>query len=164
MRRRIAFMPLALLALVAAVTVLALSTAEVSNSVTATISSTNSAALALEVADASVASISGGVLHLTFESQQPGSTYTYGGAFRIVNNTTATKAISIAAVTGESSPGVHLRLTQSGTGTVLWSSGSNGGVSVDVGAGINMLITIQVIVDSGATMVGTDLAVTVNGQ
>lgn len=164
MRRPFLVVLLFLLVSTTLITTLAFRSAQPNSAASVTVASTDVAQLAVVQVDTSIATYSNGQLTLNFPSQQPNSTYTYNSVFKVINRTPATIAFSVSSVTGETSPGAHLTITDSADGTVYWSGGvaSN---SKNMTSMAEVSLNVSVTLDSGVTTgAPQSLSVTVKGQ
>ncbi|MDB4894061.1 MAG: hypothetical protein JWN15_323 [Firmicutes bacterium] len=141
----------------------AFKTSAVTSSAGATVTTTSTAALSVEAVDP-IGSYVNNALRLNFLNQQPDSTYTYTSAFRVTNRTAQSRTVSVAAVTGESTPGVHLTIGKVSPAATLWQNGS-GVASVTLTANQAVDFNVMVTVDQGATLSGANpMSITLNGQ
>lgn len=152
-------------AITAGISVLAFGRAEITSGATMTVSTSDQAALAVLPAD-SYANGAGGQVRLHFPEQQPNTTYTYKRVFKVNHNSSAASvSLSVASVTGESSPGAHITLQDSDTGIVYWKNGA--AVSSRTLTAIDFEATFDVVIDMDpGAPVGSDisLAITLNAQ
>jgi hypothetical protein len=131
----------------------------------ATVTTTSTAALSVEVVDSSIASYVNSALRLNFLNQQPDSSYTYNSAFRVTNRTAQSRAVSVGAVGGEATPGVHFTISTTTPAATLWQNGGSGGASLIFTANQAVDFNVMVTVDQGATLSGANpMSITLNGQ
>ncbi|HYG59971.1 MAG TPA: hypothetical protein VD902_18045 [Symbiobacteriaceae bacterium] len=164
MRHALWMVTFLVLSLASVVSVSAFQTASVSHGATATVVASNNAALSLIRVDTALTRYEGGSLVMELQPQQPDSTYVYERVFRVRNRTAQAKTISIAGVTGETSPGIHLTLTRHNNGLVLWQNGSNGSITTTLAPDAAFAVDITVDVDAGAPVTPTNLTITVDGR
>lgn len=152
------------LVLAAVMSVMAFNRSQITNGAEVTIVTTGQASLAVIPVDPVYADDTSNHLVLTFPNQQPNSTYTYTSVFKVQNNTSATVTLTVAGVTGESTPGAHITLQDAGTSVVYWQNGSAvGSRTLTSMQAATMNVTISL--DNG-TPIGaqTSLTITVNAQ
>jgi hypothetical protein len=140
----------------------AFKTSTITSGAGATVTTTSTAALSVVAVDP-IGTYVNDALRLTFLNQQPDSTYTYTSAFRVQDRTGQARSVSVAAVTGEGTPGVHLTISTTTPAATLWQSGS-GGATVALPANMSVDFNVIVAVDQGATLSGANLTITLNGQ
>lgn len=164
MRRLHWVLTLTVLGLASVVSVSAFRSAAVHAGGTATVVSTNAAALALLRGDTDLGRFENGSLVIELQPQQPDSTYEYERVFRIRNNSTQAKSISIATVEGDGISGVHVTLMRRNNDLVLWQGGSNGGVTTNLNPDTALAIDMIVDVDAGAPLGSVNLVIRVDAR